>query len=97
MTRILIAVLASLLILQCVQAMSPIGRRRCLCLGHLSNSVDIMQLKKLEVFPESSKCEKTETVARMKNGEVKCLNPNSKLVKLIIAKKKTRSDKASGK
>ncbi|CAI9610539.1 unnamed protein product [Staurois parvus] len=98
MARMLIAVLSSLLILQCVQGMSPLGRRRCHCLGHLSNSVDIKQIRKFEVFPESPKCEKMEVVAKLKNGEEKCLNPNSKMVKLILKKKeRTRSERTSGK
>ncbi|XP_040183563.1 C-X-C motif chemokine 10-like [Rana temporaria] len=93
MARILIAILGSLLILQCVQGMSPLGRRRCHCIGRLSNSVDVKQIRKFEVFPESSRCEKIEVVAKMRNGEEKCLNPNSKLVKMILK----RSGKASGK
>ncbi|XP_018409049.1 PREDICTED: C-X-C motif chemokine 10-like [Nanorana parkeri] len=97
MTKILIALLGALLILQCVQGMSPLGRRRCHCLGRLSNSVDVKQIKKLEMFPESSRCEKMEVVAKLRNGEEKCLNPNSKVVKSIIAWGKTRSGQASGK
>ncbi|XP_072261594.1 C-X-C motif chemokine 11-6-like [Pyxicephalus adspersus] len=97
MAKILIAVLGSLLILQCVQGMSPLGRRRCHCIGRLTNSVDIKQIRKFEVFPESSRCEKMEVVAKLKNGEEKCLNPNAKLVKLIIAKGKPRFGQQSGK
>lgn len=93
----LIALLCSLLILQCVQGMSPLGRRRCHCIGRLSNSVDIKQIRKFEVFPESSRCEKMEVVAKLKNGEEKCLNPNAKLVKAILTRESTRSGKASGK
>ncbi|XP_073457104.1 C-X-C motif chemokine 11-6-like [Aquarana catesbeiana] len=92
-----IALLCSLLILQCVQGMSPLGRRRCHCIGRLSNSVDIKQIRKFEVFPESSRCEKMEVVAKLKNGEEKCLNPNAKLVKAILTRESTRSGKASGK
>ncbi|XP_066430501.1 C-X-C motif chemokine 11-6-like [Eleutherodactylus coqui] len=86
MYRPVIVLLCSLLLLHsCVQGMSPLARRRCLCRGPGANAVALKQLKKLQVFPLSSKCEKMEVIAIMKNGlGEKCLNPYSKFVKRVI-------------
>ncbi|XP_075045695.1 C-X-C motif chemokine 10-like [Mixophyes fleayi] len=98
MGRTLILVLCSVLLLQsCVQGMSPLGRRRCLCMGRGANSVDIKQIKKFEVFPPSAKCEKMEIIAKLKTGEEKCLNHSSKQVKSILQMAKKRNEQATTK
>ncbi|KAM4050258.1 C-X-C motif chemokine 10-like [Anomaloglossus baeobatrachus] len=93
MYRPVIAVLCWLFLLQsCVQGMSLLGKRRCLCKGIGANHVDLKQVKKLEFFPPSSKCEKMEVIAKFKHDKGGlCLNPDSKLVKSFVqlAKKKS--------
>ncbi|XP_063794733.1 C-X-C motif chemokine 11-6-like [Pseudophryne corroboree] len=89
MDRTVIIVFCSLLFLQSyVQGMSPLGRRRCLCMGRGVSSVEMKQVKKIVVFPPSAKCEKMEVVVHLKNGAEKCLSSSSKLMKSIMTKVK---------
>ncbi|XP_068127215.1 C-X-C motif chemokine 9 [Hyperolius riggenbachi] len=84
--KLIIAFLCSGLILQCVQALTPLGGHYCLCIDGSTSSVKIQNIMKLEVFPGGPKCEKMEVIATLKNGRKKCLNPSSKVVKSIIPK-----------
>ncbi|KAM3940909.1 C-X-C motif chemokine 11-like [Leptodactylus fuscus] len=92
MYRSVIVVLCSLILLQtCVQSMSLVGKRRCLCKGQGANNVDLKQINRFEVYAPSGKCEKMEVVVKFKHGKrPMCLNPDTKLVKTLIefAKKK---------
>ncbi|XP_056424678.1 C-X-C motif chemokine 11-6-like [Hyla sarda] len=93
MYRPVIVVLCSLFLLQtCVQGMSLLGKRRCLCKRPGADHVDLKQIKKFEVFPPSPKCEKMEVIVTFKNAtRGMCLNPDSKLVKSLIYYAKKRS------
>ncbi|KAG8593421.1 hypothetical protein GDO81_000825 [Engystomops pustulosus] len=98
MYRPVILVLCSLILLQaCVQGMSPLGMRRCLCKGPGANYADLKQIKKFEVFPPSSKCEKMEVIVKFKHRGRRgmCLNPDSKFAKKLMefAKKKSSGKK----
>ncbi|XP_013983422.1 C-X-C motif chemokine 10 isoform X1 [Salmo salar] len=83
------------LILLCVTvfgagfAQFPGGRsEKCLCRGKLIQSVRIKRIQKLEVYPNSVFCAKTEIIATMKNGKKKCLNPEGKLGKRFLMRKR---------
>ncbi|XP_073493433.1 C-X-C motif chemokine 10-like [Phyllobates terribilis] len=93
MYRPVIVVLCSLFLLQsCVQGMSLLGKRRCLCKGVGANNVDLKQIKKFEFFPPSSKCEKMEVIAKFKHEKRGlCLNPDSDVVKSVVALSKKKS------
>ncbi|XP_069601820.1 C-X-C motif chemokine 10-like isoform X1 [Ranitomeya imitator] len=88
-----VIVLCMLFLLQpCVQGMSLLGKRRCLCMGNGADHVDLKQIKKFEFFPPSSKCEKMEVIAKFKHKKKGlCLNPHSELVKSVVALSKKKS------
>uniref|UniRef100_A0A8C8HCI7 Chemokine interleukin-8-like domain-containing protein n=1 Tax=Oncorhynchus tshawytscha TaxID=74940 RepID=A0A8C8HCI7_ONCTS len=70
-------------------AQSPGGRsEKCLCRGKLMQSVRIKRIQKLEVYSNTVFCAKTELIATMKNGKKKCLNPEGKLGKRFLMRKR---------
>ncbi|XP_069832845.1 C-X-C motif chemokine 10-like [Dendropsophus ebraccatus] len=90
---LIVIVLCSLFLLQSsVQGMSLLGKRRCMCKGPGASQVNLKEIRKFEVFPPSSKCEKMEVIVKFKDGtKDKCLNPDSRLVKSLISIAKKRS------
>ncbi|XP_071219154.1 permeability factor 2-like [Salvelinus alpinus] len=78
-------------------AHSPGGRsEKCLCRGKLLQSVMIKRIQKLEVYPNSVFCAKTEMIATMKNGKKKCLNPEAKLGKRFLMRKREQQKRKGG-
>ncbi|XP_024432999.1 C-X-C motif chemokine 10 [Desmodus rotundus] len=76
----------------------PLSRTiRCTCISMSDKSVNPSSLEKLEMIPASQSCPRIEIIATMKkNGEKRCLNPESKIVKNILkALSRTRSTRPS--
>ncbi|XP_037006127.1 C-X-C motif chemokine 10 [Artibeus jamaicensis] len=57
---------------------------RCTCISISDKSVNPSSLEKLEMIPASQSCPRVEIIATVKNGEKRCLNPESKIVKNIL-------------
>nr|XP_044986359.1 C-X-C motif chemokine 10 [Jaculus jaculus] len=77
---------------------SPLSRTvRCTCIKISDGTVNRQSLEKLEIFPASQYCPKVEIIATLKkNGEKRCLNPESKAIKnLLKAIRKDRSKPSS--
>ncbi|XP_039086873.1 C-X-C motif chemokine 10 [Hyaena hyaena] len=75
----------------------PLSRTsRCTCIKISDRSVNPRSLEKLEVIPASQSCPRVEIIATMKkNGEKRCLNPESKTIKnLVKAISKERSKRS---
>ncbi|XP_045713978.1 C-X-C motif chemokine 10 [Phyllostomus hastatus] len=72
---------------------------RCTCISISNKSVNPHSLEKLEVIPASQSCPRVEIIATMKkNGEKRCLNPESKMVNNILkalSKNRTKSSTQS--
>ncbi|XP_069869155.1 C-X-C motif chemokine 10 [Dipodomys merriami] len=63
----------------------PLSRTiRCSCIKISSRPVSPKSLDKLEIIPKSKSCEQVEVIATMKNGEKRCLNPESKAIKKLL-------------
>ncbi|KAM9678547.1 C-X-C motif chemokine 10 [Trichechus inunguis] len=64
----------------------PLSRTtRCTCIEISDRPVNPRSLEKLEMIPASLSCPRAEIIATMKkNGEKRCLNPESKNVKNIL-------------
>ncbi|XP_006079228.1 C-X-C motif chemokine 10 isoform X2 [Bubalus kerabau] len=64
----------------------PLSRNtRCSCIEISNGSVNPRSLEKLEVIPASQSCPRVEIIATMKkNGEKRCLNPESKTIKNLL-------------
>ncbi|XP_076999233.1 C-X-C motif chemokine 10 [Tamandua tetradactyla] len=64
----------------------PLSRTtRCTCIKINDRPVNPRFLEKLEMIPASLSCPRVEIIATMKkNGEKKCLNPQSKMIKNIL-------------
>ncbi|XP_053336966.1 C-X-C motif chemokine 11-6-like [Clarias gariepinus] len=61
--------------------------RRCLCQVHMMEKVRLQRIDKIEVYPPSASCEKSEILVVLKNRADKiCLNPESNFVKKNIMK-----------
>ncbi|TRZ03537.1 hypothetical protein DNTS_011012, partial [Danionella cerebrum] len=60
--------------------------RRCHCKGKGINMVLLKNIEKFEIIPPSPSCNKLEIVATLKNGTLKCLNPESKFSQFYILK-----------
>ncbi|XP_007947221.1 C-X-C motif chemokine 10 [Orycteropus afer afer] len=78
----------------------PLSRTpRCSCIKINDRPVNARSLEKLEMIPASLSCPRVEIIATMKkNGEKRCLNPESKNVKNILkAIRKERSKRSSQK
>uniref|UniRef100_A0A8C3X4J6 C-X-C motif chemokine n=1 Tax=Catagonus wagneri TaxID=51154 RepID=A0A8C3X4J6_9CETA len=72
----------------------PLSRTvRCTCIKISDRPVNPKFLEKLEMIPESQSCPRVEIIATMKkNGEKRCLNPETKAIKnLLNAISKERS------
>lgn len=66
---------------------SPIMRsQRCSCITTNEGAIHLKSLKDLKQFAPSPSCEKTEIIAILKNGNQRCLNPDSTDVKELIQK-----------
>ncbi|XP_057585143.1 C-X-C motif chemokine 10 [Hippopotamus amphibius kiboko] len=75
----------------------PLSRTtRCACIKISDRPVNPKSLEKLEVIPASQSCPRVEIIATMKkNGEKRCLNPESKTIKnLLKAINKERSKRS---
>uniref|UniRef100_A0A673VGL9 C-X-C motif chemokine n=1 Tax=Suricata suricatta TaxID=37032 RepID=A0A673VGL9_SURSU len=75
----------------------PLSRTpRCTCIKISDRSINPRSLEKLEVIPASQSCPRVEIIATMKkNGEKRCLNPDSKTIKnLVKAISKERSKRS---
>ncbi|XP_029091437.1 C-X-C motif chemokine 10 [Monodon monoceros] len=75
----------------------PLSRTtRCTCIKISDQPVNPRSLEKLEVIPASQSCPRVEIIATMKkNGEKRCLNPESKTIKnLLKAISKERSKRS---
>ncbi|TEA09905.1 hypothetical protein DBR06_SOUSAS12110016 [Sousa chinensis] len=58
---------------------------RCTCIKISDRPVNPRSLEKLEVIPASQSCPRVEIIATMKkNGEKRCLNPESKTIKNLL-------------
>ncbi|XP_061047478.1 C-X-C motif chemokine 10 [Eubalaena glacialis] len=73
----------------------PLSRTtRCTCIKISDRPVNPRSLEKLEVIPASQSCPRVEIIATMKkDGEKRCLNPESKTIKNLlkaISKKRSR-------
>ncbi|XP_013371720.1 PREDICTED: C-X-C motif chemokine 10 [Chinchilla lanigera] len=76
----------------------PLSRTiRCICIETSTQSVNLRSVEKLEIIPASQSCPRVEIIATMKkNGEKRCLNPESKAIKnLLKAVRKERSKRSS--
>lgn len=64
----------------------PLSRTtRCTCIKISDGSVNLKSLEKLEVIPASQSCPRVEIIATLKkNGEKRCLNPESKKIKILL-------------
>ncbi|XP_004406390.1 C-X-C motif chemokine 10 [Halichoerus grypus] len=64
----------------------PLSRTtRCTCIKISDGSVNPKSLEKLEVIPASQSCPRVEIIATLKkNGEKRCLNPESKKIKILL-------------
>ncbi|XP_062055195.1 C-X-C motif chemokine 10 [Lepus europaeus] len=76
----------------------PLSRTvRCTCIKISNKPVNPRSLEKLEIIPASQSCAHIEIIATMKkDGEKRCLNPESKAIKnLLKAVSKERSKRSS--
>ncbi|KAM6176365.1 C-X-C motif chemokine 10-like [Erethizon dorsatum] len=64
----------------------PLSRTiRCTCIETSTQSVNPRSFEKLEIIPASQSCPRVEIIATMKkNGEKRCLNPESKAIKNLL-------------
>ncbi|XP_003477697.2 C-X-C motif chemokine 10 [Cavia porcellus] len=69
---------------------------RCTCIETSTQPVNPKSFKKLEIIPASQSCPRVEIIATMKmNGEKRCLDPESKVIKnLLKAVRKERSKRS---
>ncbi|CDQ58647.1 unnamed protein product [Oncorhynchus mykiss] len=51
-------------------------------------SVRIKHIQKLQGYPKTVFCGKTELIVTMRNGKTKCLNPDGKQGKQLLLKKR---------
>ncbi|XP_008565516.1 PREDICTED: C-X-C motif chemokine 10 [Galeopterus variegatus] len=75
----------------------PLSRTiRCTCINIINQPVNLRSLEKLEIISASQSCPRVEIIATMKkNGEKRCLNPESKAIKnLLKAVSKQRSNRS---
>uniref|UniRef100_A0AAZ3SVQ5 Chemokine interleukin-8-like domain-containing protein n=1 Tax=Oncorhynchus tshawytscha TaxID=74940 RepID=A0AAZ3SVQ5_ONCTS len=63
------------------------GSEKCQCRGNLMQSVRIKHIQKLQGYPKTVFCGKTELIVTMRNGKTKCLNPDGKQGKKLLSKK----------
>uniref|UniRef100_A0A8C8H9I9 Chemokine interleukin-8-like domain-containing protein n=1 Tax=Oncorhynchus tshawytscha TaxID=74940 RepID=A0A8C8H9I9_ONCTS len=73
------------------------GSEKCQCRGNLMQSVRIKHIQKLQGYPKTVFCGKTELIVTMRNGKTKCLNPDGKQGKKLLSKKEQRSNRRSQK
>ncbi|KAJ8286926.1 hypothetical protein GJAV_G00044980 [Gymnothorax javanicus] len=65
------------------RVISPRGR--CLCLDTGVNFIKPKTIEKIEVLYPSASCQNLEIIATLKgNGEIMCLNPESRFAKNFI-------------
>ncbi|KAI4572284.1 hypothetical protein MJT46_005352 [Ovis ammon polii x Ovis aries] len=78
-------VLAVILCAAIVQGIPLSRNTRCTCIEISNGSVNPRSLEKLELIPASQSCPRVEIIATMKrNGEKRCLNPESKTIKNLL-------------
>ncbi|XP_053317631.1 C-X-C motif chemokine 9-like [Spea bombifrons] len=91
MEKNLVVIFCWLLVVHaCVEGMVPLPRRRCRCSGSLANRLNVKEIKRLEVYPLSSICEKMDVIAILKSGKKICLNPHSTMVKILFEAMKNK-------
>ncbi|XP_054446006.1 C-X-C motif chemokine 10 [Pteronotus mesoamericanus] len=73
-----------LLTLGGAQGISLSRTTRCTCISVSDKRVPLSSLEKLEVFPASQSCPRVEIIVTMKNGEKRCMNPESKIMQNIL-------------
>ncbi|XP_055967230.1 C-X-C motif chemokine 10 [Sorex fumeus] len=67
---------------------------RCMCIKMSNQTVNPRSLEKLEVIPASQFCPQVEIIAVMKrNGEKRCLDPESKNIKKLLKELRKRRSK----
>ncbi|KAM5271764.1 C-X-C motif chemokine 9 [Ctenodactylus gundi] len=74
----------SFLVLFEAQGTPGIRNRRCSCINTWTPTIHPKSLKDLKQFAPSPSCDKTEIIATMKNGDQRCLNPNSPGVRKLV-------------
>ncbi|XP_020844116.1 C-X-C motif chemokine 9 [Phascolarctos cinereus] len=66
---------------------------RCSCINVSGTKIQKKTIQKLEEFAPGSSCSRTEIIATMKNGEKKCLDPDSLHVKILVKMWKEKENK----
>ncbi|KAM9143909.1 C-X-C motif chemokine 11-like [Pangshura tecta] len=76
-----------------VQGMPTSSRGRCLCVTAGAPSVNPRHIAKVEIYGQSSSCQKIEVIVTLKgSGQRKCLNSKSKQASRLIQKFLKRSN-----
>uniref|UniRef100_A0A3B3RDW0 Chemokine interleukin-8-like domain-containing protein n=1 Tax=Paramormyrops kingsleyae TaxID=1676925 RepID=A0A3B3RDW0_9TELE len=73
-----------------VEGMAIVSTGWCLCIDDGVNFIKPANIEKIEMYSPNSSCEKLEIIVTMKNGEEKCLNPESKFAKNFIKNSQRR-------
>ncbi|XP_048338663.1 C-X-C motif chemokine 10-like [Sphaerodactylus townsendi] len=69
-----------------IQGVPTTGKGRCMCPSTGSN-VHWKHLRKVEIFPASSSCDRVEIIATLKtSGERQCLDPDSRAAQVMLAR-----------
>ncbi|XP_063050613.1 C-X-C motif chemokine 11-6-like [Engraulis encrasicolus] len=86
------ALIALLVVLLVGDAIGQRGSRgRCKCQDEGVQFIRPKLIESLEVIPSSSSCDKVEIIVTMKNGNKKCLNPESPFAQNYIKSIEKRS------
>ncbi|XP_043917884.1 permeability factor 2-like [Protopterus annectens] len=59
---------------------------RCKCINTVSEFIPHKRMANIEIIPKGPHCSAVEVIATLKSGQLTCLNPEAKWVKVIIDK-----------
>ncbi|XP_070820503.1 C-X-C motif chemokine 10 [Chaetodon trifascialis] len=77
--------LAALTLCCCIATLHAAPRQGCLCIRTTSNHVALRVIEKIEVFPISGRCRRTEIIITRRNGSKICVNPEANWVKNLLS------------
>ncbi|XP_033475087.1 C-X-C motif chemokine 13 [Epinephelus lanceolatus] len=89
--------LVALTLCCCIASMHALQAGRCQCARTTSNVVPVQIIKKIEVFPITGYCRRTEVIVTRKNNSRVCVDPNAEWANSLLKRLQSKNQNSTAK
>ncbi|XP_026177127.1 C-X-C motif chemokine 9 [Mastacembelus armatus] len=79
-----VLLLAVLTLCCCIASLHASPKPGCNCLRTTNSVIPFQAIRKIEGFPISGQCRRTEIIITLRSGTPVCVNPDAKWVKTLL-------------